>query len=100
MNPLPEAHLGMRISGWGVALPERVVTNDELSQTLDTSNEWILERSGIAAGIPRRRASLLRRSLEAPREVECSSRAGRGRAAAPGHVETPPQTGSGLRHQS
>ena len=48
MNPLPEAHLGMRISGWGVALPERVVTNDELSQTLDTSNEWILERSGIA----------------------------------------------------
>ena len=48
MNPLPEAHLGMRISGWGVALPERIVTNDELSQTLDTSNEWILERSGIA----------------------------------------------------
>ena len=38
----------MRISGWGIALPERIVTNDELSQTLDTSNDWILERSGIA----------------------------------------------------
>jgi len=40
--------MGLRISGWGFALPEKVVTNDELSQTLDTSNEWILERSGIA----------------------------------------------------
>tara|TARA_B100000700_G_C14828820_1_gene753502 strand:- start:35 stop:991 length:957 start_codon:yes stop_codon:yes gene_type:complete len=36
------------ISGWGFALPEKIVTNDDLSQTLDTSNEWILERSGIA----------------------------------------------------
>jgi len=40
--------LDVSISGWGVALPEKIVTNDELSQTLDTSNEWILERSGIA----------------------------------------------------
>ena len=39
---------GIRISGWGVALPEKVVTNEDLSKTLDTSNEWILERSGIA----------------------------------------------------
>ena len=38
----------MRISGWGIALPERIVTNDELSKALDTSNDWILERSGIA----------------------------------------------------
>ena len=48
MNKASEESLGMRISAWGVALPERIVTNDELSQTLDTSNEWILERSGIA----------------------------------------------------
>lgn len=39
---------GILISGWGVALPPTIVTNDDLSKTLDTSNEWILERSGIA----------------------------------------------------
>jgi 3-oxoacyl-[acyl-carrier-protein] synthase-3 len=35
------------VTGWGVGLPDRVVTNDELSQTLDTSDEWIAERTGI-----------------------------------------------------
>jgi 3-oxoacyl-[acyl-carrier-protein] synthase-3 len=35
------------IVGWGMAVPERVVTNDELSQTLDTSDEWIRSRTGI-----------------------------------------------------
>ncbi len=35
------------ITGLGCFVPERVVTNDELSQTLDTSDEWILERTGI-----------------------------------------------------
>lgn len=30
-----------------MAVPERVVTNDELSQTLDTSDGWIFERTGI-----------------------------------------------------
>jgi len=35
------------ITGWGSALPPRVLTNDELSKTLDTSDEWIRERSGI-----------------------------------------------------
>jgi 3-oxoacyl-[acyl-carrier-protein] synthase-3 len=35
------------ITGWGSALPEKVVTNDDLSKTLDTSDEWITERSGI-----------------------------------------------------
>ena len=36
-----------RIAGWGVALPEKVVTNDDLAAVLDTSDEWIRERSGI-----------------------------------------------------
>ncbi|MET7998518.1 beta-ketoacyl-ACP synthase III [Amycolatopsis sp. NPDC005232] len=31
----------------GRALPERVVTNDEIAQTLDTSDEWIRTRTGI-----------------------------------------------------
>ena len=36
-----------RIVGTGSCLPERVVTNDELSRTLDTSDEWIRARTGI-----------------------------------------------------
>ena len=36
-----------RITGWGYYAPERVVTNAELAQTLDTSDEWIVQRSGI-----------------------------------------------------
>lgn len=35
------------ITGTGSALPKRVVTNHELAQTVDTSDEWIVERSGI-----------------------------------------------------
>jgi len=35
------------IIGTGSALPKRVVTNHELAQTVDTSDEWIVERSGI-----------------------------------------------------
>ncbi|WP_144184934.1 beta-ketoacyl-ACP synthase III [Elioraea rosea] len=34
-------------AGFGGALPPRVVTNDDLAATLDTSNEWIIERTGI-----------------------------------------------------
>ncbi|MEN9683663.1 MAG: hypothetical protein RLZZ427_1414 [Pseudomonadota bacterium] len=33
--------------GTGSALPKRVVTNAELAETVDTSDEWIVERSGI-----------------------------------------------------
>ena len=35
------------ITGWGASLPDRIVTNDELAKTLDTSDAWIQERSGI-----------------------------------------------------
>jgi 3-oxoacyl-[acyl-carrier-protein] synthase-3 len=35
------------ITGLGTHLPSRVVTNQELSQTLDTSDEWIRQRTGI-----------------------------------------------------
>ena len=36
-----------RITGWGTALPDKVVTNVDLEGTLDTSDEWIVERTGI-----------------------------------------------------
>jgi 3-oxoacyl-[acyl-carrier-protein] synthase-3 len=35
------------VKGSGSALPKRVVTNDELAQTVDTSDQWIRERTGI-----------------------------------------------------
>lgn len=35
------------LAGAGAYLPERIVTNDELAAQLDTSNEWIVERTGI-----------------------------------------------------
>jgi len=36
-----------RIIGTGGYLPEKIVTNDDLSKTLDTSDEWIQTRTGI-----------------------------------------------------
>lgn len=38
---------GMRLAGIGAALPDQVVTNDDLTKTIDTSDEWIRERTGI-----------------------------------------------------
>jgi 3-oxoacyl-[acyl-carrier-protein] synthase-3 len=35
------------VRGVGSYLPERIITNDELSKTLDTSDEWIQQRVGI-----------------------------------------------------
>jgi len=35
------------VLGVGSSLPRRMVTNDELAQTVDTSDEWIVERTGI-----------------------------------------------------
>jgi len=42
-----KAGIEVSITGLGVKVPERVVTNDELSQYVDTSDEWIVERTGI-----------------------------------------------------
>jgi 3-oxoacyl-[acyl-carrier-protein] synthase-3 len=44
-----EAQAGRNVSitGLGCKVPERVVTNDELAQWVDTSDEWIRERTGI-----------------------------------------------------
>ncbi len=36
------------IVGWGKYLPERVVTNNDLSEWMDTSDDWIKSRTGIA----------------------------------------------------
>jgi len=39
--------VGSRIIGWGTALPDKVLTNDDLSSMMDTNDEWITERTGI-----------------------------------------------------
>jgi len=67
--------MGTRILGWGMALPEKVVTNADLEKTLDTSDHWIVERSGIRErrigtstaelGIAASRAALAQAGVEA-----------------------------------
>ena len=39
--------MGIQIIGTGKYLPDRVVTNDDLAQIVDTSDEWITTRTGI-----------------------------------------------------
>jgi len=40
---MPYAH----ITGWGVAIPEKVLTNDQIAEMVDTSDAWIRSRTGI-----------------------------------------------------
>jgi len=46
-NEAVTAPSSARITGWGTALPEKVVTNADLESTLDTTDAWITERTGI-----------------------------------------------------
>lgn len=46
-SPSGERRLGVRITGCGSALPQRVVTNQDLERLMDTSDEWIAQRTGI-----------------------------------------------------
>lgn len=43
----PSPNLGVTIAGSGAYLPEDVVTNADLERVMDTSDEWILQRTGI-----------------------------------------------------
>jgi 3-oxoacyl-[acyl-carrier-protein] synthase-3 len=48
--PRPEAAARVRsvLAGIGAYLPAKVVTNDELARTVETSDDWIRSRTGIA----------------------------------------------------
>ncbi len=39
--------MNFRIAGTGMYVPDRIVTNDELAQLVETSDEWITRRVGI-----------------------------------------------------
>ena len=69
------------LTGLGIRLPERVVTNHDLAATLDTSDEWVRQRTGIAErriadpceaasdlGIPAAKAALADSGLD-PRSI-------------------------------
>ena len=58
-----------RIIGTGSCLPETVVTNDDLSKVMDTSDEWISSRTGI------RERHLAKDETTASMSVEAAKRA-------------------------
>lgn len=47
MPTVPNGIRGAVITGWGTALPDRIVTNHDLALTMDTSHDWIVDRTGI-----------------------------------------------------
>ena len=38
---------GLHILGTGRAVPDQIVTNDDLARRVDTNDEWIVTRTGI-----------------------------------------------------
>jgi 3-oxoacyl-[acyl-carrier-protein] synthase-3 len=35
------------ITGWGMSVPEKVLTNFDLAQMVETNDDWIVSRTGI-----------------------------------------------------
>jgi len=47
MPHIPGNAIGARFTGWGRALPPKVLTNHDLEAMVETSDQWIRERTGI-----------------------------------------------------
>jgi len=47
MTRRPDGIRGTTITGTGMYVPERVLTNRDLEKLVETSDEWIVERTGI-----------------------------------------------------
>lgn len=45
--PDPTSVRGAVVTGWGTALPDRAITNADFEARLDTTDEWITERTGM-----------------------------------------------------
>lgn len=48
MGALPSGACGVRLLGTGSAVPERRLTNADFARMMDTSDEWIKQRTGIS----------------------------------------------------
>ena len=46
-RPSQPSRTGVRIAGTGSALPARILTNADLEKVMDTTDEWIVQRTGI-----------------------------------------------------
>jgi 3-oxoacyl-[acyl-carrier-protein] synthase III len=72
-TPRAETARRAHIVGWGMAVPERVLSNGDLCAMVDTSDEWIRQRTGIVerhiAGEGETTLSLALRASQAALEV-------------------------------
>jgi 3-oxoacyl-[acyl-carrier-protein] synthase-3 len=48
MPATPDTARGAVITGWGTALPEKILTNIDLESMMDTNHVWIRDRTGIS----------------------------------------------------
>ncbi len=71
-----------RIVGTGSYLPPRIVTNDEFAKRLDTSDQWIRERTGI-----RERRIADEKQTSSDLALEASRRALEAAGTAPGEID-------------
>ncbi len=61
------------VTGWGMAVPERVMTNAELARTVDTTDEWIVSHTGIKERRIAGRETTASLSIDAARAaLECA----------------------------
>ena len=61
---------GLSILGTGRSLPDHIVTNDDLARRVETSNDWIVSRTGIReTGSPPPRRACSTRSWACRRTV-------------------------------
>ena len=76
---------GIKITGVGAAMPDKVLTNDDLTAWMDTSDEWIRERTGIGERRIGGSTSGLSTEGGQDRTGRRGGRAGRHRSGDPGH---------------
>ena len=62
------------ITGVGAYLPDYILTNDELSRMVDTSDEWIMTRIGIKPAISSKAKRSAPRTWASKRYGICSKR--------------------------
>ena len=80
--------MGVAIRGTGSALPEKILTNFDLEKMVDTSDEWIRQRTGMSERhigqketVPSLASAACRRALEkAGKKADCGDRTGCRRA--------------------